>query len=56
MRQAIKYTSNKFYSKMLFVTFGSSYHADICSSAHCSDKFVLNLSFDDIKKGVGRHG
>ena len=36
---------------MTYVILGSSHHADVCSSAYFSDKFVYNQLADDIKRG-----
>ncbi len=46
-----KYTSNKFFPKMVSVILSSSYRADVCSSVNFSDKFGFNELFDAIKRG-----
>ena len=37
-----KCTANTFFPKMVSVILSSSYHADVCSSAHFSEQFVFN--------------
>ena len=36
-----KYSSDTFFSKMVYAILGSSYHSDVFSSIHLSDKFGL---------------
>ena len=38
---------------MVSVIFGRSYHTDVCSSVHVSDKFGFGELFDVIKKTGG---
>ena len=36
------HSSDTFFQKMVSVTLGSSYHADVCSIVQFSDKFCFN--------------
>ena len=46
-----KYSSDKFFPKMVSVILGSSYHAGVCSRVTFSDKSGFNEIFEAMKMG-----
>ena len=50
----IKCSTDTFFSKMVYVILGSSYHTDVCSIVYCFDKFGFNQLFEAIKTGCAQ--
>ena len=48
-----KNSSDKVFAKMVSVMLESSYHTDVCSIVHLSDKFGFNKLLEVIKWGYG---
>ncbi len=46
-------TSNKCFPKMVFISLGSSYGDDVCSSVYFSNECAFNQLFDTIKSECG---